>query len=147
MSALQQTDREALERRSLEAAQVNLEPSLTLQGPAHDADINVIARSFGLGRGPMPVPPEVFDPRHYGDMSEVPSLQEALDLVREAENSFMRLPPELRKRFNDAPAALWEFVQDPNNWPEAVRLGLLKEMAPEGAGSEGKGSPETTPGA
>lgn len=128
---MQQTDQKALERRSQETATRNTEPSKTIQGAAHDADINNIAKSFGLGRGPMPIPAEIFDPANYLDLEEAPeSLHDAMQRVREAESAFMRLPAELRRRFADDPGNLWEFLQNPANAQEAVDLGLLVAREP-----------------
>lgn len=125
-----QADRDALEERSRNAAQANLDPSLTLQGPAHDADINTIAKAFGLNAKNMPIPPEIFDPRHYADLSEAPDLREILDLGLEAQRQFGRLPAELRAMFNHDPVALWDFVQNPANASKAVELGLLSVRPP-----------------
>lgn len=126
-----QTDRKALEARSRECATVNVEPSKTQQGAAHDADINNIAKSFGLSRGPMPIPAEVFDPAHYIDQEGAPpDLASALNLVREAEQAFARLPADLRRRFADSPAVMWEWLQEPAHAQEAVELGLLVAREP-----------------
>ena len=98
--------------------------SLVQQSHAEDADINVIVRRFGL-LGTMP--PEVpYDPRHYGDMGDVPDLGSALRVVREANERFLALPPDLRFRFGNDPAKLWDFVNDARNTDAAVELGLLK---------------------
>lgn len=145
-TAIRQTDQAELERRSLDSHYASTDPSMTLQGPAHDADINTIAKVYGLNRGVMPIPPEIFDPANYADHSEVPDLQGALNLVLEADRQFMRLPPDLRRRFDDNPAVLWNFVNDPRNADEAVKLGLLKRreiVAPEGSQSppNASGSP------
>ena len=98
-------------------------PSMTLQGPAEEADVNWIARHYGLSE--KAVPPEALDPRFYGDMTEVPDLATALDIVRDAQAKFDALPVRLRDRFNQDPGRLWAFVNDPENADEAVRLGLL----------------------
>jgi len=127
MNTFSQANRNELERRSRDAAQTNLEPSKTVQGPAHDADINNIAKAYGLNGRNMPIPPAIFDPANYADLSEVPSLQDALNLVHDANDQFARLPADLRAMFNHDPAQLWEFVQDPRNGPKAVELGLLAE--------------------
>lgn len=142
---MQQYDLKERERRSREAAQVNDEPSKTLQAPAHEADINNIAKAYGLTGKRLPIPPEIFDPRHYADLSEAPSLQEALNLVREAESQFMRLPPDLRRMFHDSPAVLWDFVQNPANAEKAVELGLLVPREPN-APPRGSQSEKTPPG-
>lgn len=125
-----QTDRAALEARSRRAGLVTTEPSKTIQGPAHDADINTIAKNFGLFGKNLPIPPAIFDPDNYADLSEVPDLQTALNLVREANEQFGRLPADLRSMFNHDPAALWDFVQNPANADQAVELGLLSRRTP-----------------
>lgn len=124
---------------------VNEEPSLTQQQFVEDCDINVLARRFGLTDSPMPMAP--IDPRYYGDFTDVPDLRTALDLVNDARNRFMELPAKMRERFNNQPGRLWEFVNDPENAEEAVRLGLLArspETPPESP-QEPKKAPE--PGA
>ncbi|WNK12416.1 MAG: internal scaffolding protein [Microvirus sp.] len=107
------------------------EESLTQQHFTEAADLNTIAKRFGLEKGPLPIAP--LDPNAYGDFSNVPDLRTILDLAHQAKESFNELPPKLRARFNNEPAQLWEFVNDPENADEAVRLGLLKrrETPPE----------------
>ena len=112
------------ERHGRAAGTTCNDPSLTQQHFTEDADVNTIARRFGLDKGPLPNVP--IDPRYYGDLSDVPDLRTALDLVRDAENRFNELTPRLRARFDNLPAKLWDFVNDPENWDEAVRLGLLQ---------------------
>lgn len=118
------------ERDELEgqlAGTVNHEPSLTQQSFKDDADINVLVRRFGLDH--VAIPPYADDARYYGDFTNVPDLRTALDLVRDAENRFMDLDAKLRAKFDNNPAKLWHWINDPDNGPEAVRLGLLR--APE----------------
>lgn len=106
-------------------ATINNEPSLTQQHFAENADINILVKRLGLEDAPLPV--EAFDPSYYGDFTQVPDLRTALDLVRDAENRFMELPARLRSKFDNSSAKLWSWIQDPDNGPEAVRLGLLQE--------------------
>lgn len=106
------------------------EESLTQQHFTESADLNVIVHRFGIDKGPLPTMP--LDPSYYGDVSDVPDLRTVLDIAHEAKERFAALPPKLRARFNNQPAQLWDFVQDPENADEAVRLGLLKrEETPE----------------
>lgn len=63
----------------------------------------------------------------YGDFSDVPTYQGALDLVRYAGEQFAQLPAKVRDRFKNDPAEMMAFVQDPANLREANELGLLKE--------------------
>lgn len=127
---LNQTDQASLDKRSRAGGTINDQPSLTKQGAAPDCDINNIVRAFGRN---FPVPPEVMDPRYYGDLSDVPDLQTALERIREAEAHFQALPSRLRSKFNNSPAELWDFINDPSNADEAVELGLLKRPDPPAA--------------
>lgn len=102
--------------------------SLTQQQFVEDCDINVLAMRFGMTNQPMPIAP--VDPLAYGDFSDVPDLRTALDRVREANERFYSLPWQLRKRFDNRPGKLWEFVNDRDNADEAVRLGLLRMAEP-----------------
>jgi len=97
----------------------------TIQG-APDADINELLARFGINDGSiLPATLGVFDPRYYGDFSEIPDLRTALDNTRLAEQRFMELPADLRAEFNNDPYALYTWVTDPQNGEEAVKMGLL----------------------
>ncbi|WNK13745.1 MAG: internal scaffolding protein [Microvirus sp.] len=131
-------DTAAMDRASQEAGSNNTDPrtgevlpSKTVQGPAADCDINTIAKAYGLTAGSrLPVPPEAMDPRYYGDLSEAPeTLHEAFALVEDATSKFAVLPANVRSRFSHSPGVMWEFLQDPANWPEAEKLGLLVRPA------------------
>lgn len=97
--------------------------SLTQQQFMEDADLNVIARRYGLDKTQLPTAP--LDPRFYADVSNVPDLRTLMDIAHDAREKFAELPPKVRARFNNEPAQLWEFVNDPDNADEAVKLGLL----------------------
>lgn len=105
------------------AATINDEPTLTQQHFAESADINVLARRFGLDKGP--IPPVALNPDYFGDLSDVPDLRTALDIINDAREKFNQLDPKLRGRFHNSMAELWDFIHDPDNADEAVRLGLL----------------------
>jgi hypothetical protein len=115
--------------------------SKTQQQFTIDADLNVIAQRFGLD-GAIPVTP--LDPNAYGDYSQVPDLRTVMDISHRAREQFMDLPAKLRTRFNNQPAQLWDFVNDPENADEAVRLGLLKRLPdPENPPAEPVGKSDT----
>lgn len=59
----------------------------------------------------------------YGDVTGVDfrAWQEKIIGVRAM---FLELPAEVRARFNNAPEEFLDYVQDPNNGEELVRLGL-----------------------
>ena len=102
--------------------------SLTQLQYAVDADINVLARRFGLDKvGRLPA---ASDPSYFGDATDLPDLRAVLDRARDAQSRFLELPPEVRFRFHNDPVVLHDWLQRPENHPEAVRLGLLARRVP-----------------
>jgi len=135
-----QYDRDADEREGDLAALKCEDESLTQQNFTEDADLNVIARRFGINA--IPLGP--LDPSHYRDTTNDPDLRDVLDYQRQAKNDFMQLPTKLRTRFHNSPSELWEFVNDPENRDEVIRLGLLSaEPAPTSPKPQAP-SPSTT---
>lgn len=63
---------------------------------------------------------------------EIPfgSLQEAIQMVEQAQESFNALPSQVRKRFQNDPAQFLAFVQDPSNAEEMAELGLRAARSP-----------------
>jgi len=68
------------------------------------------------------------EPR-YGFADSV-DLHEAMNLITEAQEMFDDLPSATRKRFQNDPGQFLDFVQDPDNANEMVKLGLAQR--PEG---------------
>ncbi len=62
----------------------------------------------------------------FGDMTGL-EFKEAQDQIILAKNMFAQLPPEIRKKFENDPAKLLEFMEDPNNRQEAIKLGMIKQ--------------------
>lgn len=107
---------------SLESGLITDTPSLTQQSQGAEADINTIVKRFGLtGQLPSGVRAPT-----YGDFSGVDDYRTALDSIREAEASFMRMPAEVRKRFEHDPQKFVEFCSDEKNLDEMRKLGLAK---------------------
>lgn len=96
------------------------DPSLTQQQFAEEADINTIVNRF-LKTGVLPTP-NTFP--QYVDFEGVFDYQSAMNLVRAADESFMRMDAKVRARFNNSPQDFLEFFADPANNDEAIRLGL-----------------------
>lgn len=121
-----QYDEDRDEYEGLAAAIECLDESLAIQN-APDADLNEIIRRFGLNDGSvLPANLGVTDPKYYGDFSDIPDLREALHRLHDAEDKFSQLPADIRKRFDNDPIALYEWVSDKDNHDEAVKLKLLK---------------------
>lgn len=97
-------------------------PGLTEQSHKAQCDINLILKDYvktGLVRHAAQ-----FEGR-YDDVSAL-EFQDAMRLVRNAQEMFEQLPAATRKRFGNDPAAFLEFTQNPANGPEMARLGMLK---------------------
>jgi len=102
------------------------DPSLAVQAEAEDCDINVIMERFGHG---VPLPMSVHVPT-YGDFSGVSDYRSALELISEADESFMALPAVVRSRFQNDPARFVEFCSDSRNAEEMRALGLTITSVP-----------------
>lgn len=63
----------------------------------------------------------------YGDFSDVKDYRTAMQASLDVQHAFMQLPSDIRKRFQNDPQELAEFLNDPKNHEEAKRIGLLKE--------------------
>ena len=62
----------------------------------------------------------------YGDFSEVQDYREALDLIRDAQAEFMSVPSDIRKKFDNDPGKFYEFVSDPENKDELIKMGFIE---------------------
>lgn len=104
-------------------------PSRTKQSFKASCDINTILNK-ALKTGA--VPDAMYREGSYGDFTGIGDFQDnQLKLVR-ANESFMRLPSAIRKRFDNDPGKLIEFMADPDNLKEAQELGLApKDPEPE----------------
>lgn len=104
------------------------DPGLTTQADTEAVNINTIVRRMQKGQAVPVVNGEPF----YGDVSEFTGLQDALIKVQEANELFMAYPAELRERFDNDPVQFVDFMSDPENTDEAVKLGLaVKRPVPE----------------
>lgn len=103
-----------------------LDLSRTDQSFREECDINTIVEKFGL-TGELP--DNLGVPRS-GDFTEVPDYQTALNLIIDANRSFMAMPGAVRERFGNDADKFVEFVSDPANLEEARRLGIAD--APKG---------------
>jgi len=102
-------------------------PSRTQKSHANDVDINNVVRKYTLNKLEAS-----FDPTTgiYADFSNVPDYDKALQITIDAQNSFMKLPSTLRTKFNNDPQQLINFLSDPNNTEESIKLGLRNSPPP-----------------
>lgn len=113
--------------------------SLTKQEFAEENDINNIIKRAKI-TGELPVSSR--QPL-YGDFTNVPQYQEALNIVNEAQEAFESLPSLVRERFQNNPAMMLDFLADPKNRAEAVKLGLIGGDTPKPAPTDLPKQPET----
>lgn len=102
------------------------DPSLTQQQFAEQADINYIVKQFGL-TGELP---DKYQAPNYADFEGVFDYQSAQHAMIDADRRFMAMPAELRYRFGNTPQGLIEFLSDPKNAEESVKLGLRDAKTP-----------------
>lgn len=89
-----------------------------------DCDINVILRRY-QATGAVPVAKSGV----YGDFADIGDFATCLDKINKAKSEFEALPSNIRARFGNDPKSYVDFVLDPANFDEAVRLGLRVKPA------------------
>lgn len=97
------------------------EPSLTQQSLEGETNINNIVKKYKQ-TGELPPTKQGF----YGDVSNIPSYQQAVDIVRVGDTAFRSLPAKVRAEFNNDPGAMIEWLQNEQNRPRAIELGLIE---------------------
>lgn len=65
----------------------------------------------------------------YSDVSNVPTYQEALQVINDASQAFSTLPSDIRKRFSNDPQEFLDFVHNPDNIDSMIEMGLMKPSA------------------
>lgn len=123
------------------------DPSATLQSFRDDADINcIIARYANTGVLVDPTVPVSRTPE-FGDFSDLPTYQEAQNVIVAAHNAFDALSAKIRERFGNDPAAYFDFVQSlkegSEDYDEAIRLGIVNQR-PDSGHEVPAGVPEGT---
>lgn len=115
-----------LTRYSYHDGAVQLEfkfPSMTEQFHRDDCDVNVILKRY-MKTGVLPTSQKT---PVFGDFSGTPQdYASAVQLLDDARERFASLPSSIRERFGNDPLQLLQFLDDPSNAGEAVKLGLLK---------------------
>lgn len=99
------------------------EEGKTQQQFKEECDINTIVRRFGL-TGKVPVG---FKMPQVGDFTAVYDFQSAMNMVVQAQDTFLQVPGEIRARFGHDPQAFMSWLGNPENRAEATKLGFFKE--------------------
>jgi len=114
---------------TLKVSTINEEPSLTNQQFLQESDVNyIVAKHKATGT--------VTHVRNvvegvYADLTQTPvDLHEAQSIVLQAEQAFLEVPAQIRQRFGHDPKQFFDFIHDPNNKDEAIKLGLIVPPTP-----------------
>ena len=108
---------------TLKVQTVGFEPTLTQQQFKDECDINTIMKKYGNN---MDLVEELRQADVFVDLVGIPDYQQMQDTLIAANEAFDALGAELRyKRFNNDPKNLISFLNDPKNYDEGVKLGLL----------------------
>lgn len=98
------------------------EPTRTEQQHKDTCDINKILQRHGKGTNLEPIY-DIIDGKTLNFTAE--SFKEHMDNITAAKNNFQKLPLEIRNRFENSIPKLLRFVQNPANYKEASRMGLI----------------------
>lgn len=106
---------------------INHEESKTQQQFKDDCDVNKIMAKYVKDGFISHVAKK---PGVYADLSSAKDYHESMLVISDATSAFNQMPSKLRERFNNDPAKLLAFLENPNNKEEAIKLGLLTEVSP-----------------
>ena len=95
-------------------------PSLVQKHQAKETDINVIVERFKV----TGMAPQRLDRLNLGAFEGIFDYQTAMNAVVEAQRAFMLVPTKVRERFGNDPQKFVEFVTDPENRDELIKLKL-----------------------
>lgn len=99
--------------------------SLTQQQFKDECDIrNILVRFRQTGE----LPPFTTGEAVFADVSTVPEFQDAMNTIARTTEYFESLPSRVRARFNNNPSEYVAFMNDPSNYEEGVKLGLVKPV-------------------
>lgn len=104
-------------------------PSMTRQSEMEACDIHNILKQFSQ-RGFEELVRQNAAAGQYADLTNLPDYQEALNTVIAADAAFAALPSQIRERFLNDPQRFVEFLANPDNQDEAIRLGLATDTRP-----------------
>nr|QJB20028.1 MAG: internal scaffolding protein [Microvirus sp.] len=112
---------------------INTEPTRTQQQFAEECDINYIMKKYET-TGEFST--HFKQGGRYADFSNITDFQDMLHTVQYAQDAFMTLPAEIRSRFRNDPQQILTFLQDPKNYDEGVKLGLLQPRDNQNSGNQ-----------
>ena len=125
--------------------EVFIPPRRVKQEFVAECDINNILKQYKL-TGQIRHINEKAAQGAYEDLPDPIDFQDALNIVLAGETSFATLPAHVRDRFGNDPAQFLEFLADPANQDEAIKLGLATDTrtasSPPVPPAQGESPPE-----
>lgn len=76
----------------------------------------------------------------YQDLPDEVDFQTSLNIVKAGETAFMTLPAKTRDRFGNDPQNFLEFMADPKNAEEAIKMGLATKRPDPGPAPSSDGA-------
>lgn len=113
------------ENGQVKVVTINESPSRTSQQFKEQCDVNHIMKKYRLTGELTHLKNQK---GQYIDLTTLPDYQTALQTVIDANSAFESLPSHVRKAFQNDPKQLLQFVADPKNKEEAIKLGLIQEV-------------------
>lgn len=107
--------------------EVTKPPSMTKQSFAAECDINNIIKQYKVTGMISHISARAAQ-GSYLDLPDPLDFQESLNVVAEAQRAFDTLPSKVRDRFDNNPTKFLEFMADPANGEELVKLGLASRV-------------------
>lgn len=104
-------------------------PSRTHQSFVAECDINNILKEYALSGQIRHISAKA-EQGAYVDLPDQIDFQESLNIVMQGQEAFASLPSQVRNRFHNNPAEFLEFMADPANQDEAIKLGLATDNRP-----------------
>lgn len=122
------------------------EPSMTKQSFLAECDINNIVHAF-TQTGQIAHINEKAAQGAFVDLPDSIDYQEAIEIARAGETAFMALPAHVRARFDNDPARFLDFIEDPRNQEELIKMGLATDTRPPQAPPAAPSAPPPNDGA
>lgn len=104
---------------------IDTTPSRTRQEFKDECDINILMAHYERN---AVMPPQNGKTPQYFDASNVPDFRESLDIAREAQEAFMRVPAHVRKELDNDVYKFVEYAQDEKNIDQLRKWGLAEPL-------------------
>ena len=99
--------------------------SVTKQSFKDESDINILMSRFERTGVPPEIPGRI---ANFLDVTGFTNYHDAMNQVVRANEAFMCLDAEIRSKFDNDPGKFLDFVDNPENRDECVKLGIFEEV-------------------